>query len=76
MLFRSYAGSATIQVPDDLREALDASPTADAAFAGLDATNRYAVLHRIVTAPNEVTRERRLAKVVAMLAEGDVPHPG
>lgn len=72
---RAYAGSATMQVPDDLRAALDASPTVATAFAGLDATNRYAVLHRIVTAPNEATRARRLAKLVAMLAEGDVPHP-
>lgn len=72
---RAYAGSATIQVPDDLRAALDASPTAATTFAGLDSTNRYAVLHRIVTAPNETTRARRLAKLVAMLAAGDVPHP-
>lgn len=73
---RAYSGSATIQVPDDLRAALDASPTAAAAFAGLDSTNRYAVLHRIVTAPNDATRARRLDKLVTMLAAGDVPHPG
>lgn len=72
---RAYSGSATIQVPDDLRAALDASPTAAAAFAGLDSTNRYAVLHRIVTAPNDATRARRLDKLVTMLAAGDVPHP-
>lgn len=72
---RAYAGSATVQVPDDLTEALAASPTAAAAFAGLDSANRYAVLHPIITAPNETTRERRRAKLVAMLAAGDVPHP-
>lgn len=72
---RAYAGSATIQVPEDLSEALGDSPAAAAAFAGLDAANRYAVLHRILTAPNETTRARRLAKLVAMLAAGDVPHP-
>ena len=73
---RAYAGPASIQVPEDLRAALAASPAAAAAFAGLNSSNRYAVLHRIVTAPNETTRERRLAKLVAMLAAGDVPHPG
>ena len=72
---RAYPGSATIQVPDDLSAALAASPAAAGAYAGLDAANRYAVLHRIVTAPNEATRARRLAKVVAMLEAGDVPHP-
>lgn len=72
---RAYSGSATIQVPDDLRAALDASPTAAAVFAGLDSTNRYAVLHRIATAPNDATRARRLDKLVTMLAAGDVPHP-
>lgn len=72
---RAYAGSATILVPEDLQAALDADPTAASAFAGLDAANRYSVLHRIVTAPNQVTRARRLAKLVAMLAAGDLPHP-
>lgn len=72
---RAYPGSATIVVPDDLRAALEASPAAADAFAGLDATNRYAVLHRIVTAPNPTTRARRLAKLVGMIAGGDVPHP-
>ena len=72
---RAYAGPATMGVPEDLTAALAASPAAAAAFAGLDSTNRYAVLHRIVTAPNETTRARRLAKLVAMLAAGDVPHP-
>ena len=34
-------------VPDDLRAALAANPAAEAFFATLDATNRYAVLYRL-----------------------------
>ena len=60
---------------DDLRAALDAVPAAAEAFAGLDGTNRYAVLHRVTTAKRVATRERRIADFVAMLAEGRTPYP-
>jgi uncharacterized protein YdeI (YjbR/CyaY-like superfamily) len=72
---RAYAGAATIQVPDDLTAALAAEPAAGALFATLSGQNRYAVLHRVVTAPNPETRARRLAKLVAMLARGETPYP-
>ncbi|MCY1693484.1 YdeI/OmpD-associated family protein [Curtobacterium sp. SL109] len=72
---RAYAGSATATVPDDLTAALDAAPAAAALFAELDATNRYAVLHRVMTAPNPATRAARLAKLVAMLDRGETPYP-
>ena len=67
---RAYAGSATIAVPDDLAEALAAEPAAEAFFAGLDATNRYAVLWRVHTASTPATRAKRIAGCVQMLAEG------
>ena len=72
---RAYAGSATATVPDDLAAALDAAPAAAALFAGLDATNRYAVLHRVMTAPNPTTRAARLTKLVGMLDRGETPYP-
>jgi uncharacterized protein YdeI (YjbR/CyaY-like superfamily) len=71
---RAYAGSATITVPDDLAAALAADPAAQQAFAGLDGRNRYAVLHRVATAATPQTRARRIAAVVAMLAEGRRPY--
>jgi uncharacterized protein YdeI (YjbR/CyaY-like superfamily) len=71
---RAYAGPATITVPDDLAAALAADPAAEQAFAGLDGRNRYAVLHRVATAATPQTRARRIAAVVAMLAEGRRPH--
>lgn len=72
---RAYAGAASVVVPDDLRAALDASPAAAALFADLDGTNRYAVLHRVVTAPSDTARANRIAKLVADLAVGDTPYP-
>ncbi|MBF4582283.1 YdeI/OmpD-associated family protein [Curtobacterium sp. VKM Ac-2865] len=72
---RAYAGSATATVPDDLVAALDAAPAAAALFADLDATNRYAVLHRVMTAPNPATRAARLSKLVGMLDRGETPYP-
>ena len=72
---RAYAGSSSIQVPDDLAAALAASPKASTTFDGLNGQNRYAVLHRIVTAPSDASRGNRLAKLVWMLERGETPYP-
>lgn len=71
----AYAGSATIEVPDDLRAALDAEPAAAAAFETLSSQNRYAILYRTHDAKRPETRARRIATFVAMLAAGETPHP-
>ncbi|GAA2750057.1 YdeI/OmpD-associated family protein [Amnibacterium kyonggiense] len=72
---RAYGGARTAEVPEDLAAALAASPAAAARFAELNRTNRYAVIHRTVTAPNPAVRANRLAKLVALLASGGAPHP-
>ncbi|KQR26032.1 YdeI/OmpD-associated family protein [Microbacterium sp. Leaf151] len=64
---RAYAGPATIEVPPDLQAALDAVPTAARAFGALNKTQRYAVLHPVVTAANETVRATRIARQVARL---------
>lgn len=71
---RAYAGPATITVPDDLQAALDASPPAADAFAGLSGQNRYAVLHRVVTAATAKTRAARIDRLVGMLQRGETPY--
>lgn len=71
----AYASQSTIEVPDDLRRALDAEPRAKAFFATLDSANRYAVLYRIHDAKRADTRARRIEKFVAMLARGEKLHP-
>lgn len=72
---RAYAGAASATVPEDLQAALDASPAAATLFAELDATNRYAVLHRITTAPSATARTNRLTKLVEGLERGETPYP-
>lgn len=71
---RAYAGSATIEVPDDLRAALAEDGRAAATFAELSAQNRYAILYRIGEARRSETRARRIADFVAALAAGKTPH--
>jgi len=71
----AYAGSATIEVPEDLAEALAASPKAAAMFAVLTSQNRYAILYRLATAKRSDTRSRRLRTFVEMLARGETIYP-
>ena len=72
---RAYAPPSTMEVPDDLRAALDAQPAAAEAFASLNSQNRYAVLHRVQDAKRPQTRARRIETFVAMLARGERLHP-
>lgn len=72
---RAYGGSASIEVPDDVHEALAASPSAQAMWDVLTRTNRYAVLYRVHEAKRPETRARRIAHYVEMLARGDTPYP-
>ena len=62
-------------VPENLRLALEKNDRAREFFETLDSTNRYAILHRIQDAKKPETRARRIAKYVAMLAEGKKPIP-
>jgi len=64
-----------MEVPADLAAALAANPAAAASFDRLSGQNRFAILHRIHDARRSDTRARRIEKYVAMLADGDAPHP-
>jgi uncharacterized protein YdeI (YjbR/CyaY-like superfamily) len=70
----AYAGQRSAAVPDDLRAALDASPAAAEAFAGLDSANRYAILYRVEEAKRAATRAARIERFVAMLERGETLH--
>ena len=72
---RAYAGAANAETPDDLAAALAASERAAATYASLNGANRYAVLHRLMTASNATTRGNRLARILTMLENGETPHP-
>jgi uncharacterized protein YdeI (YjbR/CyaY-like superfamily) len=71
----AYDGQRTMEVPDDLQQALDANPAAGEFFATLRGQNRYAILYRIHDAKRPETRARRIAQFVEMLAKGEKLYP-
>ena len=71
----AYAGSASIEVPPDLIQALTAEPKAQAMFERLSRQNRYAILYRIATAKRADTRARRIQQFVTMLTRGETIYP-
>ncbi len=70
----AYDSHSTAAVPDDLQAALDQNPKAQAFFATLDSTNRYAILFRLQTAKKTETRARRLEQFVQMLEKHEKLH--
>ncbi|WP_399931914.1 YdeI family protein [Streptomyces kanamyceticus] len=66
----AYESQRNATVPDDLTAALAASPAAHKAFEALGKTDRYTVLHRLMTARTAATRAARLERVVATLESG------
>src|ERR1700676_3274605 len=71
----AYAGSASIEMPADLAEALGAEPRAQAMFDILTSQNRYAILYRTSSAKHRGTRARRIEQFVSMLARGETIYP-
>ncbi len=67
----AYAGQRAATVPDDLQAELDRDAQVAAAFADLDAANRYAIIWRLNDAKRPDTRARRLAKFTDMLGRGE-----
>jgi Bacteriocin-protection, YdeI or OmpD-Associated/Domain of unknown function (DUF1905) len=57
----------TVEVPDDLQSALEASPTAAAAWDKLAYTHRKEHVRSVVDAKRAETRTRRIAAVVTRL---------
>lgn len=68
---RAYAPASTITVPPDLEAALKRNKKAREFFATLKGSNRYAFLHRLMTAKKEETRAKRLATFVGMMERGE-----
>lgn len=71
----AYDSARTAVIPEDLQQALAASPAAQAFFATLNAQNRYAILFRIQTAKKAETRAKRIAAFTQMLSEQKKLHP-
>jgi uncharacterized protein YdeI (YjbR/CyaY-like superfamily) len=72
---RAYQGQAQMEVPADLRDALNADPAALATFHQMNAVNRYAIIYRLNAVKRPETRARKLSEYVDMLARGEQLHP-
>ncbi|MGH2700900.1 MAG: YdeI/OmpD-associated family protein [Actinomycetota bacterium] len=59
-----------IEMPDDLRSALDEDDEARLAFEALSFTHRREYVEWITEAKRDETRQRRIRKAVQMLGEG------
>jgi len=64
------SGTREVAVPDDFAAAVAAKPPARAFFDGLAPGQRKAFVTPITEAKTPETRQRRIAKAVAALAEG------
>ena len=64
----AYDSPSTMKVPEDLQTALDAAGAA-AAFAALPSQDRYAALYRLHDAKRPETRAKRIAEILARVAE-------
>ena len=71
----AYSGAATAEVPEDLAAAIAANPRAQAMFEVLTSVNRYALIYRTNSVKQAVTRERKIAGFVEMLARHETPYP-
>ncbi|KLU84772.1 hypothetical protein MAPG_03808 [Magnaporthiopsis poae ATCC 64411] len=66
---RAYSSGSTVEVPADFRAALDADDRGAAEFfAGLNKTQRCAMVVRIEMVKKEETRRRKIGQLVDMLA--------
>ena len=71
---KAYAGSAEMVIPEDFLSALEKSAAAKAFYITLNRANLFAIYHRLHTAKREETRARRMALMIAQLAEGKPFH--
>lgn len=62
-------------VPDELQRALDANPTAAAAFAALSAQNRFAMIFRLTNLKRAESKAARVEKYIEMLEKGETIYP-
>lgn len=66
----AYGGSRDIEVPADLRDFLDRSPTAARFWDTLTKSQRYSFLFRLQTAKRPETRAKRFSQFTKMLQDG------
>lgn len=69
----AYAGSATMEIPEDFLAALQQDPAAQAFYATLKRQHLFTIYHRLHSAKRPETRLKRMAELLAKLARGESP---
>lgn len=64
---RAYAGAATVEIPAELRAALERNPGASTAFAALSRSEQYTLLHPVISAPSEALQSQRIQTLLERL---------
>lgn len=67
----AYAGSATMEMPEDFLAALQQDPVASAFYATLKRQSLFTINHRLHSAKRPETRQKRMAELLAKLARGE-----
>jgi uncharacterized protein YdeI (YjbR/CyaY-like superfamily) len=72
---RAYGSGKGMEIPADLRAAIDAAPKAKAMLGKLSAQNRFALAFRIHNLKTEAGRKRKIKEFVEMLRRGETIYP-
>lgn len=70
----AYDAPSTAEVPAYFLEALHKNPKAEALYAQLNKTARFAIAWRLQTVKTDATRRRLVQKFISMLEVGEKPH--
>jgi uncharacterized protein YdeI (YjbR/CyaY-like superfamily) len=70
----AYESPRKMKIPQDFFQRLAKDPKASAFFQTLNKQNQYAIAWRLQTARNAEIRERRMHKILQMLASGTAVH--
>lgn len=65
----------TMDPPDDLLAAIEASPAASEFYRTLTSQNRFALTFRVINLKTEAARARKIAGFVEMLEKGETIYP-
>lgn len=69
----AYAGSATMEIPEDFLAALQQDPAAHAFYTTLKRQHLFSIYYRLTSAKRAETRQKRMTELLAKLGQGGNP---
>ncbi len=71
---KAYDSPSNMTIPEDFLQELSKNKIAEAFFMGLNKTNLFSIGFRLQTAKKQETRDKRMKKIIDMLAKGEKFH--